>query len=116
MDQPARVTSATMHIFGYYLYEYTRGVRSLFRMTMSAAQAEPIIERLTVEAVEHFVQEVDDDRVDVFFGRAVVVATARRLASKPLGLLSPQEDFMLGTLLGYDLELQCRRFLARTRR
>ena len=43
-----------------------------------------------------------------------LVETVRRFVDKPLCELTPEEDFMLGALLGYDREQQCRRYLERT--
>ena len=40
-------------------------------------------------------------------------AVVRSFVDKPLSRLSPQEDFMLGMLLGYDPAQQCRRLLCR---
>ena len=41
---------------------------------------------------------------------------ARAIVTRPLNALTAEEDFMLGTLLGYDREQQCRRFLTRSGR
>jgi hypothetical protein len=41
---------------------------------------------------------------------------ARSFVTRPLNALTVEEDFMLGTLLGYDREQQCRRFLTRSGR
>ena len=38
---------------------------------------------------------------------------ARRIAIRPVCQLSAEEDFILGTLLGYDREQQCRRYLGK---
>jgi hypothetical protein len=53
--------------------------------------------------------------VNLFFGRTACVETVRTIATKPLSHLTPQEDFILGTLLGYDREQQCNRYLSMTR-
>jgi hypothetical protein len=37
----------------------------------------------------------------------------RRFVDKPLSHLTPPEDFMLGMLLGYAADQQCRRLLGR---
>ncbi|ACO79374.1 hypothetical protein AvCA_32120 [Azotobacter vinelandii CA] len=37
----------------------------------------------------------------------------RTIVTKPLHELTPEQDFILGTLLGYDREQQCLRFLTR---
>ncbi len=49
--------------------------------------------------------------MNVFFGRRACLETIRPLLSRPLSDLSPEEDFMLGALLGYDLTMQWRAIL-----
>lgn len=100
-------------IFNHNLYEYRRGVRCLFMMTMSADELFHVVGRLCRECIAHYVHDVNRKKVNVFFGNAAFVETTRTVVNKPLTALSPEEDFMLGTLLGYDREQQCRRFLAR---
>lgn len=100
-------------IFNHNLYEYRRGVRCLFMMTMSAEESQHVVGRLCRECIAHYVQDVNRTKVNLFFGNAAFVETTRTVVNKPLTALSPEEDFMLGTLLGYDREQQCRRFLAR---
>lgn len=100
-------------IFNHNLYEYRRGVRCLFMMTMSAEESQHVVGRLCRECIAHYVQDVNRTKVNLFFGNAAFVETTRSVVNKPLTALSPEEDFMLGTLLGYDREQQCRRFLAR---
>jgi hypothetical protein len=52
----------------------------------------------------------------VYFGQVRFVEIAKRIAVRPLNQLSPEEDFMLGILLGYERGQQCQRYLARVRR
>lgn len=113
---PARAGVAdpvALRIFNHSLYELRRGVRALFMMTMSAGDCRAVAAKLAREDVAFHVQPVGARKVNLFFGRAPFVETARHLARKPLSALTPEEDFMLGTLLGYDREQQCRRFLMR---
>ncbi|MFG1360223.1 DUF2023 family protein [Xanthobacter pseudotagetidis] len=100
-------------IFNHNLYEYRRGVRCLFMMTMSADDSRQIVGRLCRECIAHYVHDVSGHKVNLFFGNPAFVETTRTVVNKPLTALSPEEDFMLGTLLGYDREQQCKRFLAR---
>ena len=37
----------------------------------------------------------------------------RMIVTRPLNLLTPEEDFMLGTMLGYDICAQCERYCER---
>ena len=103
-----------LRLFHHNVYEYNRGVRALFLMTISRRELELVQVGLEVRGIQHFVQELNETKVNVFFGRPAFVAVARSLVTRPLNTLSAEEDFMLGTLLGYDCEQQCRRFLTRS--
>lgn len=35
------------------------------------------------------------------------------MITRPLDQLSPEEDFILGALLGYDIRMQCERYCSR---
>lgn len=96
-----------------YLYELGRGVRQLFLLTMTPQEAEAVLVRLNQDGIAFHRQPVSDLKVNLYFGNPQFVAVARRLAVRPLSQLSAEEDFMLGTLLGYDREQQCRRYLGR---
>ena len=113
MAQQAAVDPVALRLFHHHLYEYGRGVRGLFLMTVGLIESAPVVAKLRDDGIDHFVQRVGSSKVNVFFGREAYVAVARSFVTKPLNLLSPEEDFMLGTLLGYDREQQCRRFLSK---
>lgn len=99
-----------------YLYELKKGVRGLFLLTMSTAEAELVEKRLAKEGVEYFRHVVNDAKVNMFFGQSSSVAVVRTIVTGPLNLLTAEQDFILGTLLGYDREQQCQRFLGRQAR
>lgn len=105
------MSSPHYHILANSLYELDRGVRPLFLLTVAVEELPFVVRRLERDAVAHFIQTVNSGKANVFFGQPAQVDTARHLARKPLNRLSPEEDFMLGTLLGYDRENQCRRYL-----
>lgn len=112
MDQSVEVKLLAMKFLANYLYEYKKGVRQLFMMTMGALEVSHVKRRLEREAIDYYVHEVSATKVNVLFGRSACVETARNIVTKPLSRLTPEEDFILGTLLGYDQEQQCLRFLA----
>ncbi len=117
MDQATVVGGGVvLRFLAHHLYEYRKGVRRMFMMTMTPPEAQAVRQRLEREGVEYHVHEVNDAKVNVLFGHVAWIETARSIVTKPLARLTPEEDFMLGTLLGYDPEQQCRRFLAQTRR
>ena len=113
MDRSAAVTLTTLRMLRHHLYEYGKGVRPLFMMTMSRNDLPAVAAHLAGVGVEHHVHDVGGDKVNVFFGRPALVATVRLIVDRPLAALTAEEDFMLGTLLGYDREQQCRRYLDR---
>jgi len=105
-----------LRLFHHQVYEYSRGVRALFLMTLSPRELALVLGKLEAQGLDHFVQELSPIKVNLFFGRPAFVAVARSFVTRPLNALTAEEDFMLGTLLGYDREQQCRRFLARSGR
>lgn len=38
------------------------------------------------------------------------------MVTRPLNLLTPEEDFILGAMLGYDICAQCKRYCTRKAR
>ena len=105
-----------LRLFHHLVFEYSRGVRALFVMTISPRELALVLGKLEAQGIHHFVQELSPVKVNLFFGRFAFVAVARSFVTRPLNALTAEEDFMLGTLLGYDHEQQCRRFLARSGR
>lgn len=115
MDQLTQARAPALQFLVHHLYEYRKGIRHLFMMTMSPSEALLVERRLQREAVAHFIQHVSATKTNVFFGRGPSIEIVRRIVTKPLCQLSPEEDFILGTLLGYDQQQQCLRFLAMTK-
>jgi len=109
-------TLPILRLFHHHIYEYSRGVRSLFLMTITPPEPALVLVKLEAQGIPHFVQEVSPVKVNLFFGRPAFVAVARSFVTRPLNTLSAEEDFMLGMLLGYDREQQCLRFLVRSGR
>lgn len=107
---------ATQRLFHHHLYELGRGVRPLFLMTLASRELPLLLARLERAGIDHFVQQVSPAKANLFFGRDAFVAVARALVIRPLNALTAEEDFMLGTMLGYDREQQCRRYLTRSGR
>ena len=112
----AEEAGATQRLFHHHLYELGRGVRPLFLMTLASRELPLLLARLERAGIDHFVQQVSPAKANLFFGRDAFVAVARALVIRPLNALTAEEDFMLGTMLGYDREQQCRRYLTRSGR
>jgi hypothetical protein len=109
-------TAPVLRLMHHNIYEYGRGVRGLFLMTVSRRELALALGKLDAHGIPRFVQEISPVKANLFFGRPAFVAVARSIVTRPLNALTAEEDFMLGTLLGYDREQQCRRFLTRSGR
>lgn len=113
MAQSAHVRTPMISLLPQYLYELGKGVRQLFMLTMTPREAQAVQARLNRDGIAFYRQKVNEEKVNLYFGNAQFVAVAQRLAIRPVCQLSAEEDFILGTLLGYDREQQCRRYLGK---
>ena len=113
MAQSAHVRTPMISLLPQYLYELGKGVRQLFMLTMTPREAQAVQARLDRDGIAFYRQRVNEEKVNLYFGNAQFVAVAQRLAIRPVCQLSAEEDFILGTLLGYDREQQCRRYLGK---
>ena len=92
-----------MKMFMHHIYEFKKGVRSLVLCTMCRTCASIVAERLRGQQIVYMIQEVSEECLDA----------VKTFIHKPLNRLSPEEDFMLGAMLGYDISMQCRRYCDR---
>ncbi|MEF2071376.1 DUF2023 family protein [Consotaella aegiceratis] len=113
MDQPAPLISIARRILSHSLYEFKKGVRPLFMITVEEVELPRLLERLMADAVDYHVHTASGTKANLFFGKPLLVETVRTLVTKPLCHLTAEEDFILGVLLGYDREQQCARLLER---
>lgn len=102
-----------MEVLAHHIYEYKKGLRSLVLHTMRAECRESAERKLSANRIHYIIQEVGGRNINVFFGDEQCIRVIRTFVSKPLSRLSPEEDFILGTLLGYDKRQQCERYLKR---
>ncbi|EHH00748.1 DUF2023 family protein [Paraprevotella clara] len=105
---------SAMRVFANHIYEYKKGVRRMILFTVNDRYVGEAVKRLKAEDIDFELQEVGNGRTNVFFGRSECIEVVRRMITRPLQQLSPEEDFILGALLGYDICMQCERFCKRT--
>lgn len=103
----------SMKVFSDHLFEYRKGLRNLILHTTLAANRAPIEARLEKHGVDYVVYPLSNGRINVFFGAGECVETVRVIGKACLTDYSPEEDFVLGIMLGYDRLAQCRRYLVR---
>jgi hypothetical protein len=104
---------ADLKVLMNHIYEYRKGVRQLVLYTCNARYEEFAVDRLTRQGIGYVIQPVGNSRVNLFFGRKECLDAIRLMVTKPLSELTPEEDFILGALLGYDIRVQCERYCQR---
>ena len=72
-----------------------------------------VVARLHSQQIPYIIQPVGNNCLNLFFGRKECLDAIRLIITKPLNQLSPEEDFILGAMLGYDIRVQCERYCER---
>lgn len=99
-----------MQVFSHHIYEYKKGVRRVILHTLKNKYREVVERKLQKDTIAYFIQDISNDKFNVFFGSDVCIDVVRDIVDKPLNLLTPEEDFIIGALLGYEIKEQARRF------
>ena len=100
-----------LRVFSHHIYEYKKGLRSLILTTEKEANRKIITDRLERENISYLVQNVDEKKINVFFGNPDSINVIKSFNQPKLNEYTPEQDFILGTLLGYDKIQQCQRYL-----
>ena len=101
---------------GFEVYEYKKGVRRLVLYTFNKKYESFAITRLERQNIDYIIQPVGNDRLNLFFGKKECLDAIRMIITKPLCQLTPEEDFILGAMLGYDICAQCERYCERKKK
>lgn len=99
-----------------HIYEYQKGVRPLVLYTLNRRYADHAMRRLDRQGISYIVHPAGAETINLFFGRRECLEAIRLVVTKPLSRLTPEEDFMLGALLGYDIRMQCERYCQKKHR
>ncbi len=105
--------TAEMQILLHHVYEYNKGLRNLVLHTMSANEQYKTEELLTRKGISYFLAAVNSRKINVFFGKEQCVKIIESFGEKSLSDFTDEEDFILGTMLGYDRTQQCDRYIKR---
>lgn len=105
-----------MSIFCHHIYEYKKGLRNLVLHTMPGATRADVEDKLKRLGIAYQIYTLPSGNINVFFGAEECVAVVCAIGKSFLNDYTPEEDFILGTMLGYDRLLQCRRYLDRSER
>jgi hypothetical protein len=102
-----------MEIFLHHIYEYKKGLRRMVLHTAPAQHRIKIVEKLTNLGIDFLIDNVNEAKINVFFGNPLCIEVIRSFGCLNLSMLTDEQDFILGTLLGYDTLVQCSRYLQR---
>jgi len=107
-----RKESQELQVFYHHIYEYKKGLRNLVLTTEKSQNRKIIENRLVREKISYVINEINPDKINVYFGNANCIEIVANFNPKLNGI-SNEEDFMLGIMLGYDRLQQCERYLKR---
>ena len=111
--QETMVMPIDMKVLMNHIYEFKKGVRQMILFTFNKKYETFALERLKRQNIDYIIQPVGNDRLNQFFGKKECMDAVRVMVTRPLNQLTPEEDFMLGALLGYDICAQCERYCER---
>ncbi len=81
--------------------------------TMDSRFYGEVVDKLRSLEIPFVIRNVSPKKINVFFGNHFCIEVLEMIGDKPLSGFTDEEDFMLGTMLGYGLAQQCERFLSR---
>ena len=102
-----------MKVLHHHIYEYKKGLRNLVLHTMSASLKHEALRKLENNNIAYFVQEITTEKINIFFGAEDCIEVIKHFNKSSLSDFTPEEDFILGTMLGYGRLQQCNRYLER---
>ena len=98
-----------------HIYELNKGVRQMVLFTCNKKYGKQTVERLESQGIPYILQPAGQQNLNIYFGRRECVDAIRLIVTRPLNQLTPEEDFILGAMLGYDICAQCERYCRRKR-
>ncbi len=102
-----------MKVLAHHIYEYRKGLRNLILHTLGSEYRSEVERRLRSAGIAFEIYPVGPAKINVFFGAEECLEVVRSFGRASLSDFTPEEDFILGVMLGYDRLLQCRRYLGR---
>lgn len=93
-----------------YIYEIKKGTKLMALITTDSAKTKRYVEKIKKNMLSSAVVSLGK-KDNIFFGISECVEIFRGFYKNDLSLLSAQEDFILGIMLGYNRVEQCKRYL-----
>ena len=101
---------ADLKVFNHHIYEFKKGIRTLILTTEKLKYKDTVKSKLEKENIDYVIHDLDNNNMNVYFGEKPCIDVVKTFDTK-LNKLTPEQDFMLGILLGYDKVKQCTRYL-----
>ena len=111
MQKEQLVSTENMRLFSHMLYEYKKGVRRLAMYTCTDRECEFCVKKLEKNDISYMTARASDGKTNIFFGDCPCISIIESFGKDKLNEFDEKEDFILGTLLGYDVTKQCERYL-----
>ena len=89
-----------MKVLMNHIYELHKGVRHMVLFTCNKKYSELAIQRLESQGIPYLLQPAGQQNLNVYFGRRECLEAIRLIITRPLNQLTPEEDFILGAMLG----------------
>ncbi len=102
---------ADLRVFHHHIYEFKKGIRNLILTTEKSKYKSSISERLQKENIDYLIHDITPEKINVYFGAKDCVDVVKSFQNPKLNELTPEQDFMLGIMLGYDRVRQCERYM-----
>lgn len=104
------INPVELKVFLNHVYEFKKGVRQMVLYTMNKKYEDFAVQRLTRQGIPFIIQSAGRNSVNLFFGKSECIEVIKHLVNCPLYELSPEKDFILGAMLGYNICDQCKRY------
>ncbi|MBO7440120.1 MAG: DUF2023 family protein [Bacteroidales bacterium] len=100
-----------MKVLSHHIYEYKKGLRQLILHTLPSKFRFEAEARLRFAGIDFLTRQVTSEKINIFFGAKECIEVIKHIGDKPFNEYTPEEDFILGVLLGYDKIQECNRYL-----
>lgn len=105
-----KVIPGEIRIFLNHIYEFKKGIRTMVLYTMNKEFQDFAEKRLRNQGISYHIQEVGASKINLYFGKPECIEVVSQIVTRPLNHLTPEEDFIIGAMLGYDIRQQCKRY------
>ena len=111
MEEKRRDLRDSIILMRQLVYELQKGVRDLALFTCNVTEIDKIENELTKNKITYLTHHLKEEKVNIFLGQKVCLDILKMFKTLNLSALSPEEDFILGIMLGYSRKLEYLRYL-----